>query len=199
MPPCKTGDGVRVLGLCDGTHAAPRRRGPALWLAAALGFGASCADLTRPPPHRVRAAALAYVAPPAPTVAAAPSLALDPTAPPSAAPTTDSEPEQIGASHILVAYQGATRAKTTVTRTRDEARTLAKQLSDKAHEAGSDFARLARESSDGPTGIEGGALPKFRRQQMVKPFSDAAFTLKLGQVSDVVETNFGFHIIKRTE
>lgn len=105
----------------------------------------------------------------------------------------------ITASHILVAYQGATRAKPTVTRTRDQARELAQQLSAKAHEPGTDFARLARESSDAPTGIEGGALPKFRRQQMVKPFSDAAFALKPGQVSDVVETNFGFHIIKRTE
>jgi parvulin-like peptidyl-prolyl isomerase len=107
--------------------------------------------------------------------------------------------DQIGASHILVAYQGATRAKPTVTRTKDEARALALSLAVRAHEPGTDFSKLARDSSDGPSGIEGGALPKFGRQQMVKPFSDAAFALQPGQISDVVETNFGFHIIKRTE
>jgi peptidyl-prolyl cis-trans isomerase D len=107
--------------------------------------------------------------------------------------------EQIGASHILVAYRGATRAKPTVTRTKEEARALAQRIAAQAHEPGTDFSKLARDSSDGPSGIEGGALPKFGRQQMVKPFSDAAFALQPGQVSDVVETNFGFHIIKRTE
>jgi parvulin-like peptidyl-prolyl isomerase len=86
-----------------------------------------------------------------------------------------------------------------VTRSKEEARKLAQSLAETARQAGTDFARLAREASDGPTGIEGGALPKFGRQQMVKPFSDAAFALQPGQISDVVETNFGFHIIKRTE
>jgi len=163
-------------------------------LALALALVCGCSDLTRPPPHRIHAGAEAEVAlglaPAAPAVTAIANPGTEPSA---------LEPEQIGASHILVAYQGATRAKPTVTRTRDEARLLAGQLNAKAHEAGADFVRLARESSDAPTGIEGGALPKFRRQQMVKPFSDAAFALKPGEISDVVETNFGFHIIKRTE
>jgi parvulin-like peptidyl-prolyl isomerase len=162
-------------------------------LAASIALSAACADLTRPPPSRVRRADAESV----PAAAAAPSDAAGPGSP-AAAPAAP-EPDQIGASHILVAYQGATRARPTVTRTRDEAKQLAEQLSAKAHAPGADFARLARESSDAPTGIEGGALPKFRRQQMVKPFSDAAFALKPGEISDVVETNFGFHIIKRTE
>jgi parvulin-like peptidyl-prolyl isomerase len=72
-------------------------------------------------------------------------------------------------------------------------------LAKEARKPGTDFAKLAQASSDGPSGIEGGALPKFGRQQMVKPFSDAAFGLAPGEVSDLVETNFGFHIIKRTE
>jgi parvulin-like peptidyl-prolyl isomerase len=108
-------------------------------------------------------------------------------------------PAQIEASHILVSYQGATRAKPTVTRTRDEARALAAQLAAKVREPGTDFAALAKDVSDGPSGVEGGALPRFGRQQMVKPFSDAAFALRPGEISDVVETNFGFHIIKRTQ
>ena len=116
--------------------------------------------------------------------------------PPEAAAAT---PTQIEASHILVSYQGATRAKPTVTRTRDEARALAAQLAAKAHEPGTDFAALAKEMSDGPSGVEGGALPKFGRQQMVKPFSDAAFALRPGEISGVVETNFGFHVIQRTQ
>jgi parvulin-like peptidyl-prolyl isomerase len=107
--------------------------------------------------------------------------------------------DAIGASHILVAYRGATRAKPTVSRSKEEARALAAKFAAQAHQPDTDFAKLARDVSDGPSGIEGGALPKFGRQQMVKPFSDAAFALKPGEISDVVETNFGFHIIKRTE
>ena len=64
-------------------------------------------------------------------------------------------------------------------------------------EPGTDFAQLAKAVSDGPSGVEGGALPRFGRRQMVKPFSEAAFALRPGEISGVVETNFGFHIIKR--
>lgn len=187
----------------------------------------SCADLTRPPAHRLlSSSAIAALQPTAvspaasaaaarilpeepPVVAAPPPGAPAPSAEPSADPRSPRAPtvvpakassgDQIGAAHILVAYQGATRAKPTVTRTKEEARKLAESLAERARQPGTDFARLARETSDGPTGIEGGALPSFGRQQMVKPFSDAAFALQPGQISDVVETNFGFHIIKRTE
>jgi len=156
----------------------------------------ACADLTRPPAHRLpSASAIAELRPaasPAQPDTAAPQ---PPTLAAAGAPVAD----QIGAAHILVAYRGATRAKPTVTRTKEEARALALRLAARAHEPGTDFSTLARDSSDGPSGIEGGALPKFGRQQMVKPFSDAAFALQPGQISDVVETNFGFHIIKRTE
>ncbi|MEY2932259.1 MAG: Peptidyl-prolyl cis-trans isomerase [Pseudomonadota bacterium] len=165
----------------------------------------SCADLTRPPEHRLLSrsaiAALQPAVSPRPIPAALPpgEQAPPPPQPPTVVAGDGANREQIGASHILVAYQGATRAKPTVTRTKEEARKLAQGLAERARQPGMDFARLAREASDGPTGIEGGALPKFGRQQMVKPFSDAAFALQPGQISDVVETNFGFHIIKRTE
>lgn len=158
-----------------------------------------CADLTAPPPQRQpdapEAARASAPAPPEARRLGAP--AENPSAP--AEPTPDLAVQSVGASHILVSYQGATRAKPTVTRTKQEALVLARQLAAEARKPGTDFSQLAREASDGPSGVEGGALPKFGRQQMVKPFSDAAFALKPGEISDVVETNFGFHIIKRTE
>lgn len=158
-----------------------------------------CADLTTPPVHRQNDAPLSENAqPPAPT-GGVPTAAADPSVPAPPAPGPEVAVQSIGASHILVSYQGATRAKPTVTRTKQEALALARQLAAEARKPGMDFGQLARDASDGPSGVEGGALPKFGRQQMVKPFSDAAFALKPGGISDVVETNFGFHVIKRTE
>jgi parvulin-like peptidyl-prolyl isomerase len=161
-----------------------------------------CAEFTSPPAARTGseggAAGEPVAAPPpggAGTGGGATRAVAERTPPEAAAAT----PTQIEASHILVSYQGATRARPTVTRTRDEARALAAQLAAKAHEPGTDFAALAKEMSDGPSGVEGGALPKFGRQQMVKPFSDAAFALRPGEISGVVETNFGFHVIQRTQ
>ena len=62
--------------------------------------------------------------------------------------------------------------------------------------AGDDFADLARQYSEGPSNVNGGDLGYFDRKKMVKPFADAAFDLEPGQVSDIVETRFGFHLIK---
>ena len=65
--------------------------------------------------------------------------------------------------------------------------------------AGTNFEAIAREQSDCPSGKQaGGDLGKFERAQMVKPFSDAAFTQKIGEIGPVVETEFGFHVIKVT-
>ena len=174
-----------------------RQAHPRALLVFAVLLAPGCTELTRPPAHRAYAA-------PQPLSQGKPAVIaaeVDRPAPVvSPGPATDAAPpDQIGAAHILVAYQGATRAKPTVTRTKAEARELAARLATEARKPGTDFAKLAQTSSDGPSGIEGGALAKFGRQQMVKPFSDAAFALKPGEVSELVETNFGFHIIKRTE
>jgi len=165
------------------------------WLGAML-LALGCSELTEPPAHR-RMSANAPVAdaPTAPSPAASPSTqVVAEKTPPVPVPT-----DQIEASHILVSYQAATRAKPTVARTREQALELATQLAARAREPGADFAQLAKDASDGPSGVEGGVLPRFGRQQMVKPFSDAAFALRPGEISGVVETNFGFHIIKRLQ
>jgi len=160
-------------------------------------LAASCAQLTEPEPAPVRPA---DDVPAAAQPSGAPPAAPPPVSPaaPGEAPAAAHSAETIEASHILVAYQGAARARPTVTRTRDEARELADKLAARAHEPGVDFALLAKDFSDGPSGVDGGALPAFGREQMVKPFSDAAFALRPGEVSGVVETNFGFHVIQRT-
>jgi len=91
------------------------------------------------------------------------------------------KPEQeIHARHILV-------------ETEDEAKEVAERLS-----KGEDFAALANEKSKDP-GTEGGDLGFFTRGRMVKPFEDAAFSLDVGEISEPVETPFGWHVIKVEE
>ena len=63
---------------------------------------------------------------------------------------------------------------------------------------GARFEDLARQYSKCPSGQNGGALGFFTNGQMVKPFEDAAFGLDIGQISGPVQTQFGFHLIKRT-
>jgi len=187
-----------------GSAARGRARRPCRAFLLPAGFIAwlGCAEFTSPPADRTgsEGGAASEPVPAAPPPGGAAAGAETRGVPERVAPTGAADaPTQIEASHILVSYQGATRAKPTVTRTRDEARALATQLAAKAHEPGVDFAALAKDMSDGPSGVEGGALPKFGRQQMVKPFSDAAFALRPGEISGVVETNFGFHVIQRTQ
>jgi parvulin-like peptidyl-prolyl isomerase len=88
------------------------------------------------------------------------------------------------------------RAKPEISRSKEEAQKRAEEVRKKAA-AGADFGKLAGEYSDGPSGPKGGSLGSFSRGSMVKPFADAAFSLEAGGVSEVVETRFGFHVIKR--
>ena len=103
---------------------------------------------------------------------------------------------RIGARHILIAFQGATRTDPSVTRTREEARKLAEQIRDEARQ-GADWEALWEKNSNEPGGQRGGDLGTFGRGQMVPAFERAAFELKVGEISDVVESPFGFHVIQR--
>lgn len=108
-------------------------------------------------------------------------------------PETFTLPEQIRASHILITVDPAASAAERK-KGSELAESLLKQL-----KAGGDFAKLAQENSGCPSSKQGGDLGYFGKGQMVKPFEEAAFKLKPGELSGVVETQFGFHIIKLTE
>jgi peptidyl-prolyl cis-trans isomerase C len=62
--------------------------------------------------------------------------------------------------------------------------------------AGEDFSKLAKENSEGPSNVKGGDLGYFTKGRMVKPFEEVAFKLSPNEVSDIVETQFGYHLIK---
>ncbi|MDF4203739.1 SurA N-terminal domain-containing protein [Maribacter sp. SA7] len=101
----------------------------------------------------------------------------------------------VKASHILLAYTGATRANPAVTRTKEEAEAKAKELLREARKSGVVFAELARDNSDGPSAPNGGDLGYFQRGVMVPKFNDFAFNNNEGAIG-LVETDFGFHVIK---
>jgi parvulin-like peptidyl-prolyl isomerase len=107
--------------------------------------------------------------------------------------------EKLSASHILLMFKEAPKARSGVERTREEAEKLAAELHEKLEE-GADFAELAREHSDCPSGKrEGGDLGVFPARKMVQEFSRAVLEMAVGEISEPVETPFGFHIIKRQQ
>jgi len=103
------------------------------------------------------------------------------------------QPEQVKARHILIKVApDADEAKKAEARKKLE--TVQKKLKE-----GGDFAELAKEYSEGPSSTKGGDLGSFGRGQMVKPFEEVAFAMEEGTVSDIVETRFGYHLIKVEE
>src|SRR5439155_14896278 len=104
------------------------------------------------------------------------------------------EPEQRRASHILIAVKsGAGDAE------KAKARERAARILSQARKSPESFAELAKKNSDDPgSASKGGDLGFFSRGMMVRPFEDAAFRLKPNQIGDLVESDFGFHIIRIT-
>ncbi|MDA9588502.1 peptidylprolyl isomerase [Flavobacteriaceae bacterium] len=104
----------------------------------------------------------------------------------------------IRASHILISYEGATRANPEITRSKEEAKKEANRVYRLARRASSDFEALAFEYSDGPTKTRGGDLGFFQEGEMATEFFNFVNTNKVNRVG-LVETEFGFHIIKVTD
>ena len=97
---------------------------------------------------------------------------------------------EIKAQHILIKVENGNDK---------EAKEKIEKIYKEAVKPGADFAKLARENSEGPSAPKGGDLGWFNKGKMVKPFENAAFALDKDAVSKPVKTNFGYHIIKVTD
>jgi peptidyl-prolyl cis-trans isomerase C len=103
---------------------------------------------------------------------------------------------QIRASHILISH-AESDSRSASSLTKDAALKAIEALKGRI-EAGEDFGDVAADNSDCPSSANGGDLGMFGKGMMVPEFEIAAFALEVGQTSDVVETDFGFHLIQRT-
>src|SRR4030042_351634 len=100
---------------------------------------------------------------------------------------------QVRASHILISVDSsATKAQ------KDAARKEIEALLSRI-KGGEDFAAIAKEKSQCPSSANGGDLGFFSKGDMVEPFEEAVFSIKPGEISNIVETQFGYHIIKLTD
>jgi len=105
---------------------------------------------------------------------------------------------EINARHILIQWKDATNAPTTTVRSKDEAKKLIDGI--KKETTAANFSEQAKKYSEEPGAAQsGGDLGWFGKGVMVEPFEKAAFALKKGDVSDVVETQFGYHIIYKVD
>ena len=110
-------------------------------------------------------------------------------------------PDEIGAQHLLVMHKAGQRAPANIQRTKEEAKKRADEAAAKIKK-GANFDEVVKEYTDEPgsaTKQPPGTLGVFKKGQMVPPFEQAAFALKVNEISGVVESPFGYHIIKRTK
>lgn len=109
------------------------------------------------------------------------------------------EPAKVTVKHVLVKYKGAKNAAPEVTRTRAAACLRALEALEKMR-GGADWDEVVKTYSDeAGAATRGGSIGAVERKDVASPFGDAAFELSLNQMSDVVETEFGFHLILRTQ
>jgi peptidyl-prolyl cis-trans isomerase C len=112
-------------------------------------------------------------------------------------PTQFEVKEQVRASHILI-KPDITDPNNDPNQAKAEAKAKIQDLLEQIKD-GADFAELAKANSACPSAAGGGDLKFFTRGKMAPPFEKAAFALEVGKVSDIVETQFGYHIIKVTD
>jgi len=169
-------------------------------------FGGVLGDSAAPDPRATTTAASAVSltsawAGPRETAPSSPQTAPRPV-PATASATAPTRPdraargETIRASHILVQYDGASSSN--ATRSKDEARARAEEVL-RSLQAGASFEHLAAVYGDDATRTRGGNLGEFGRGKFPAEFTRAAFALRPGEHSGIVETRYGFHIVLRTE
>jgi len=119
---------------------------------------------------------------------------------PSAAPAVPADEQWYSAIYLVVSHKDTKLGAThNITRTREEAKQRAEVALARARK-GEDFAKLVQEFSDEPTlARTHGILESFRHKDAVRPFADAVAATQPGEISGIVETQFGFHVIKRRE
>ena len=105
-------------------------------------------------------------------------------------------PPVISVRHLLICYDGCS-AQGNFTLTKAEAFARITDISEMLRDGEIGFAEAAAEYSECPSSARGGDLGEFGRGQMVPPFEDAAFALPVGEISGIVETQFGYHLIFR--
>lgn len=110
-----------------------------------------------------------------------------------------SEPDRISVKHVLVKYGGAKGAPATITRTREQACLRAEEALARLKEGASFADVVAQYSDESGAATREGSIGAIERSDVAAPFADAAFELGVKEVSEVVETPFGFHLILRVE
>ncbi|CAH1716725.1 peptidyl-prolyl cis-trans isomerase NIMA-interacting 1-like [Aphis gossypii] len=116
--------------------------------------------------------------------------------------STNSGPEQVQCSHLLVKHEKSRRPSSwreeRITRSKSEAIDIIKSYREQIVSGKASFAELAQKYSDCSSAKRGGDLGPFTRGTMQKPFEDASFALKIGELSEPIHTDSGVHIILRT-
>lgn len=107
--------------------------------------------------------------------------------------------EKVHTRHILVRYKGARNAEPKIKRSKEDAQKLAEKIHAEATRPGADFAALAKKKSEDSSAERGGDLGPVGRGLFAPSYEAAAFALKSGEISAVVESDFGFHVIQRVD
>ncbi|RLB45986.1 MAG: hypothetical protein DRJ42_28745 [Deltaproteobacteria bacterium] len=107
--------------------------------------------------------------------------------------------EKVHTRHVLIRFEGARNAPEEITRTRDEALSLVGEVRGELIADGADFAAIAREKSEDGSAERGGDMGEVGRGRLAAAYEETAFGLEVDEISEPVETEFGFHVIQRLE